>query len=78
MTLAAGWGRWCCPPRFKTWPGANAEDAKYFRSHEKALVALEKLQAALGLDDAVCADVKEIVDAGKFQLKADVADEALF
>ena len=38
----------------------------------------EKLQAALGLDDAVCADVKEIVDAGKFQLKADVADEALF
>ena len=38
----------------------------------------DKLQAALGLDDAVCAELKEVVGAGKFQLKADVADEALF
>ena len=38
----------------------------------------DKLQAALGLDDAICAELKEVVGAGKFQLKADVADEALF
>ena len=37
-----------------------------------------QLQAALGLDDETTAGLKEIVKAGKFQLKQDVADEALF
>lgn len=33
---------------------------------------------ALGLDDATCSGLKEIVAADKFQLKADVENEALF
>ena len=37
-----------------------------------------QLQAALGLDDETTAGLKEIVKTGKFQLKQDVADEALF
>ena len=37
-----------------------------------------KLQEALGLDDATTAGLREIVGAGKFQLKQDVADEAIF
>ena len=36
------------------------------------------LQSALGLDDATCSGLKEIVAADKFQLKADVENEALF
>jgi|TARA_B110000305_G_scaffold216235_1_gene254515 hypothetical protein len=45
--------------------GANETDQK-------------NLQDALGLDDATAAGLREIVGAGKFQLKQDVADEALF
>tara|TARA_B110000977_G_scaffold141755_1_gene179836 strand:+ start:25709 stop:28657 length:2949 start_codon:yes stop_codon:yes gene_type:complete len=45
--------------------GAGEEDQK-------------NLQDALGLDDATADGLREIVKAGKFQLKQDVADEALF
>ena len=38
----------------------------------------KRLQDALGLDDETCDGLREIVKAGKFQLKQDVADEALF
>jgi hypothetical protein len=38
----------------------------------------KNLQDALGLDDETCDGLREIVKAGKFQLKQDVADEALF
>ena len=38
----------------------------------------KNLQDALGLDDETCDGLREIVAAGKFQLKQDVADEALF
>ena len=38
----------------------------------------KNLQLALGLDDETCEGLRKIVADGKFQLKQDVADEALF
>jgi hypothetical protein len=49
-----------------------------FANEGAGLEEQKNLQDALGLDDETCDGLREIVAAGKFQLKQDVADEALF
>lgn len=49
-----------------------------FAMEKPAEEEAKNLQDALGLDDETCKGLREIVANGKFQLKQDVVDEALF